>query len=182
MLFALAGTTIGGDITLNLLGNHTHLHSLLIWGFIATGTLAAMAEASQRFGFSRISLPFMLGTMVASGRKKAYLFGYLMHFVAGWFFALVYAILFEELQMATWWLGGVMGLLHAFLVMTIGMRLLPYLHPRMADEHFGPTATRWLQPPGFLSLNYGRRTPLLAFVAHAIYGIILGGGYRIVGG
>ena len=31
-----------------------------------------------------------------------------------------------------------------------------------------------LEPPGFLLLNYGRRTPLVMVVLHLIYGAIVG--------
>jgi hypothetical protein len=59
--------------------------------------------------------------------------------------------------------------------------LLPGLHPRMASEHRGPEPTRALEPPGFLGLNYGHRTPLIALLAHVMYGAILGAFYRPVG-
>jgi hypothetical protein len=62
------------------------------------------------------------------------------------------------------------------------MPLLPGLHPRMASEHRGPEPTRLLEPPGFLALHYGRRTPVVAVLAHVLYGIILGAFYRIAGG
>ena len=32
-----------------------------------------------------------------------------------------------------------------------------------------------LEPPGFLMLNYGARTPLVTLVAHIAYGAIVGG-------
>jgi hypothetical protein len=44
----------------------------------------------------------------------------------------------------------------------------------MASEYEGPIHGRRLQPPGFLALNYGYRTPLTTIAAHALYGAILG--------
>jgi hypothetical protein len=32
-----------------------------------------------------------------------------------------------------------------------------------------------LEPPGFLILNYGRRTPLVTVIGHVLYGAIVGG-------
>jgi hypothetical protein len=32
-----------------------------------------------------------------------------------------------------------------------------------------------LEPPGFMLLNYGRRTPLATILAHVAYGAIVGG-------
>ncbi len=56
---------------------------------------------------------------------------------------------------------------------------MPALHLRMASEQHGPTPTRQLEPPGFLALHYGGRTPLSVILAHLIYGGILGTFYRL---
>jgi hypothetical protein len=64
-------------------------------------------------------------------------------------------------------------------VLTAALPTLPGLHPRMASEQRGPTPTRQLEPPGFLALNYGRRTPLSVVLAHLLYGGILGAFYRV---
>ncbi len=136
-------------------------------------------SASMGLGFSRMSIPFMLGTMVTRNRNTAPLIGFTAHLVNGWIFALLYALIFESTRMATWWFGGVLGLGHALLVLVALMPLLPGMHPRMASENQGPEPTRALEPPGFLALNYGRRTPLAALVSHVIYGAILGGFYRL---
>jgi hypothetical protein len=49
----------------------------------------------------------------------------------------------------------------------------------MASKQRGPEPTRMLEPPGYLAPNYGRRTPLLAVVAHLAYGAIIGGFYQL---
>lgn len=53
------------------------------------------------------------------------------------------------------------------------LNLISNLHPRMATEDQDPDPTKVLDPPGFLILNYGRGTSLVATVAHLIYGGIL---------
>lgn len=53
--------------------------------------------------------------------------------------------------------------------------------PRMATESQGPPPTRMLEPPGFMGLHYGRRTPLTALAAHVIFGVILGSFYKLAG-
>jgi hypothetical protein len=68
---------------------------------------------------------------------------------------------------------------HATFVLTVGMRVLPGLHPRMATEQQGPTVMRQLEPPGFLALNYGYQTPASVLVAHVAYGSILGAFYAV---
>lgn len=153
--------------------------SILLWGFVATVVLTTLMAGSQGLGLSRMSLPFMLGTMFTPDRKRAELIGFGMHLLNGWIFALVYALVFEALGRATWWLGAGAGLIHGLFVLVAGVALLPAMHPRMASENQGPTPTRQLQPPGFLALNYGRATPLVTLVAHIIYGGILGAFYSL---
>jgi uncharacterized membrane protein YagU involved in acid resistance len=126
-----------------------------------------------------MSLPFMLGTMVTPDRDRAKLIGFGMHLVNGWLFAGLYAAAFQSWHRATWWLGTLIGLVHGLFVLVAAMPLLPGLHPRMASEQWGPTPTRQLEPPGFLALNYGKRTPISVILAHLVYGGILGAFYRV---
>ena len=77
------------------------------------------------------------------------------------------------------WAGAMIGLVQAIFVLTVGVSLLPSLHPRMASEEQGPTVTRQLEPPGFLALNYGYQTPVSVVLAHLIYGAILGAFYSM---
>lgn len=159
-----------------------NLEGALLWGFAATAVLTVLMEASQGLGLSRMSLPFVLGTVVTSDRDTAMLWGGLMHFVNGWVFAFVYIAIFDQFTQATWWLGAIIGAVHALLVLLVLLPVLPDLHPRMASERHGPTPTRLLQPPGFLGLNYGVRTPLVTIGAHLAYGIMLGAFYAPRGG
>lgn len=159
-----------------------NLESILLWGFVATIVLTAIMQGGQSLGLSRISLPFMLGTMFTASRDRAAMIGFLVHLVAGWLFAAIYALAFESWHRATWWLGAGIGLVHGLAVLVVLMPVLPGFHPRMATEQRGPEPTRELEPPGFLALNYGRRTPLLTLLAHLIYGAILGAFYRLAGG
>ena len=155
-----------------------NLLSILLWGFVATVVLTSLLAASQAFGVSRMSIPFILGTMVTPNRDRAMLAGSAMHMMNGWLFALIYAAAFESLGRTTWWLGAAGGAAHGLFVLLVGLPMLPALHPRMASEQHGPTPTRHLQPPGFLALHYGHRTPIATLAAHLVYGAILGGFYR----
>jgi hypothetical protein len=156
-----------------------NLASILLWGVVATIVLTTCMSAAQGLGFSRMSIPFILGTMVTPDCNRAPIIGFLLHVLMGWLFALLYALAFESWQRATWWLGGGIGLRHTLAVLIALMPILPGLHPRMASEHRGPEPTRALEPPGFLALNYGRRTPLIALLAHVVYGVILGAFYHL---
>lgn len=156
-----------------------NLPSILLWGFVATVVLTTIMSAGQALGLSRMSIPFMLGTMFTPDRDRAKIAGFVVHLMNGWLFAFLYALAFESWNRATWWLGAGIGFLHAVAVLLAAMPLLPGMHPRMASEHQGPEPTRALEPPGFLALNYGRQTPLLSLLAHLVYGAILGGFYHL---
>ena len=156
-----------------------NLGSWLLWGFVGTVVLTALMSGSQGLGLTRMSLPYLLGTMFTPSRDRAKLVGVLVHFVNGWIFSLVYIAAFHAWGTNTWWLGALIGLVHASFVLTIGMSLLPGLHPRMANEQYGPTVVRQLEPPGFMALHYGLRTPVSVLLAHAVFGVILGAFYSM---
>lgn len=149
-----------------------------LWGFVGTVVLTSVMAGSQGLGLTRMSIPFMLGTMFTSDRDRAKLVGFGVHLVNGWWLALIYAAAFHSWRRASWWRGALIGLVHAAFVLGVVMPLLPSLHPRMASEQQGPTPTKALEPPGFLALNYGRRTPVSVVFAHLIYGALLGAFYR----
>jgi hypothetical protein len=49
----------------------------------------------------------------------------------------------------------------------------------MASEQQGPEAHNMLEPPGFMALHYGRRTPVAIVLSHAIFGALLGAFYHL---
>jgi hypothetical protein len=151
----------------------------LLWGFVATVVLTTLMSATQGMGLTRISLPYMLGTFFTAGRDRAKAVGFAVHLLNGWGFSLLYVLAFRSWGDASWWRGAVVGLVHAAFVLTVGMRLLPGIHPRMATEQHGPTVVRQLEPPGFLALNYGVTTPVSLVLAHVVFGAILGAFYRL---
>jgi hypothetical protein len=156
-----------------------NLPDAVLWGFAATVVLSTMLVASWGLGLSRMSITFLLGTMFTPDRQRAKLYGLLVHMANGWAFAFLYIAAFESLRLATWSLGALIGVIHALFVLVVIMPLMPSMHPRMASVDQGPTAVRRLQPPGFMALHYGRRTPEVTILAHAVYGAILGAFYRL---
>lgn len=156
-----------------------NFESAVLWGLVATLVMTTVMAGSVALGLSRMSLPFMLGTMVTPDRNKAPFYGFLIHLVNGWIFAFFYVAVFETLGAAGALLGAGIGVAHGLVILVAGMPVLPGLHPRMASEHHGPEPTRALEPPGFMALHYGRRTPILSLLAHLVYGAILGGFYTL---
>ncbi len=152
--------------------------SWLVWGFAATVVLTTIMYATQSLGVTRMNIPYLLGTMFTPSRDRAKLIGVLMHFINGWIFSLIYVAAFHVWGGPTWWRGVIIGLVHASFVLAVGMPVMPALHPRMANEQYGPTVVRQLEPPGFFALHYGVRTPISVLAAHAIFGAILGTFYH----
>src|SRR5262245_52278786 len=94
-----------------------NLTSILLWGFVATVMLTTCMSVGQGLGLSRMSIPFILGTMVTPDRNRAPAIGFLLHVTMGWLFAFLYAQTFESWQWVTWWLGGGIGLVHGLKVL-----------------------------------------------------------------
>lgn len=151
-----------------------NITAALLWGFIATVILTTLLSASKALGFTRMDIPFMLGTMFTGNRDKAKWIGIIVHILNGWITSLLYIAVFISTGWSNVWFGVFMGLIHVSFVLIVGMSILPCIHPRMATEQHGPDPTRQLEPPGFLALNYGRQTPLSSVLAHLVFGGILG--------
>jgi hypothetical protein len=150
------------------------LPSLLLWGLIATVAMTTVLSGSQGLGLSRLSLPFLVGTLFTANRSRATVFGFILYVIGGWLFALLYFALFASIHSASWQLGAALGFLHGLFLLLAALPLLPYMHPRLASEHDGPANDFRLEPPGFMGLNYGRATPLTTLLAQTIYGLTLG--------
>lgn len=146
---------------------------VLLWGFVATLIMTIILYGSQRAGISRLSLPFLLGTCFTADRDRAHIYGFVAYLIGGWLFAAIYAVLFAAVG-TTWWIGAIAGLVHGLFLLLVMLPMMPHVHPRMASEYDGPTDRRRLQPPGFLGLNYGYRTPLSTLLAQIAYGTVLG--------
>jgi hypothetical protein len=159
----------------------------LIWGALAGGfagtlVLTTVLRAASELRLTRIDLPFLLGTAFTEDRLRAKGLGYALHFIAGLVFALVYYAIFVAIDESGWLLGAVFGLVHALFAGTALVNVvLPLVHPRMASPLTGANATALLEPPGFLMLNYGARTPIVMILAHVAYGAIVGGFTELAG-
>jgi len=145
-----------------------------VFGLVATSALTAVMTTAQLAGLTRLDLPLVLGTLVTEDPDRARAAGFAIHLGVGQLFALAYVMVFALLHRATWWLGGLLGLLHVGVALMVLLPLLPGLHPRMASHRAGPASTAVLEPPGPLALNYGARTPAVAIAAHLVYGTVLG--------
>ena len=144
------------------------------WGLLAAIVFTTLLALSQGIGLTRMNIPYLLGTMFTANGDRAKIYGLCVHLVLGVVFSWLYMLAFSAWDGATWWKGLSLGALQGAFFLTFGVTLLPGLHPRMASEHEGPTVVRQLEPPGFLGLNYGVRTPVSIFAAHLVWGLMLG--------
>ena len=148
----------------------------LAGGFVGTLVLTTTLRAANELGFTRVDLPFLLGTAVTRDRGRAKAIGYLMHLAAGEAFALVYIAIFAAMDASGAFLGAIFGLLHGIVAATALVNiLLPVVHPRMGSALSAADSTPLLEPPGFLMRNYGRGTLIATLLAHGGYGAIVGG-------
>ncbi len=157
---------------MNLLASY--LPQLLIGSLVATVAMTTVLQGSQALGWSRLSLPFLVGTLFTSNRDRAIVIGFIAYTIGGTMFALLYFVFFASVGIGNWWLGAAMGFLHGVFLLVCVLPLLPYAHPRMASEYDGPGHAYVLEPPGFLGLNYGRQTPLTTLLGQTVYGLMLG--------
>jgi hypothetical protein len=154
--------------------------SALAGGFIGTLVLITIIRAASEFGWTRMDLAFLLGTTVTVNRRKAKAIGYTFQFLLGLVFAILYGEFFQIIGRASWWLGALVGALHAVFVATVLVNvLLPVVHPRIGTPETAANEIALIEPPGFLMLNYGRNTFLITLLAHVAYGAIVGWAIRI---
>jgi hypothetical protein len=156
-----------------------NLPSILLWGLAATIVLTTLSIAGQSLGFTRIDIPFIVGTMFTPNRDRAKVIGLGVHIINGWIFALVYAFAFEIRHAASWWIGAMIGAVQGMFIVIVLLPVLPGLHPRMVSDFRGPEPTRLLEPPGFFTTNYGLKTPFVLLFAHVMYGLVLGMFYTL---
>jgi uncharacterized membrane protein YagU involved in acid resistance len=144
-------------------------------GFVGTVVLTTALRACSELHLTRMDLPFLLGTAVAEERTRAKALGYLLHFVAGLVFALLYYAVFSAIGEASWWLGALFGAVHGLFAGTALVNvLLPAVHPRMGTVMTAADSSPLLEPPGFLLRNYGVSTPWVTVLVHIAYGAIVG--------
>jgi hypothetical protein len=154
----------------------------LAGGFAGTLVLTTAQRAGNELHLTRMDLPFLLGTAFTDNRTRAKAIGYVLHFVVGMAFALVYYAIFVAIDRSGWWLGAVFGLAHGLFSGTALINiLLPLVHPRMGTSSTAAPSVALVEPPGFMMLNYGLQTPLVSLTAHVAFGALVGGFVSLAG-
>ena len=152
------------------------LWGALAGGFVGTIVLTSGLRVAQELGWTRMDIPLLLGTVFTDDRDRATVIGVAVHFVNGLLFALGYYAIFRAVDQAGWLFGAALGVVHAALAGGVLVTLLlPAVHPRMGTPWSDAEETPLLEPPGFLLVNYGRRTALWTLIGHVAFGAIVGG-------
>ena len=149
--------------------------AVMAGALVGTTVLTTSLRLAQELGWTRMDIPFLLGTAVTGHRSRATVIGYVLHFTNGVIFGVGYWFVFRAVGHAGILLGAGLGLVHAlFAGGALVNVLLPSVHPRMGSPWSDAEETPLLEAPGFMLLNYGRHTVLLTAVAHVLYGAIIG--------
>jgi len=154
---------------------------MTLWGTLAgavvgTIVLTSALRVSQAAGWTRMDIPLLLGTVFTDDRDRATVIGVAVHFLNGLLFALGYYAIFRAVDQAGWLFGAALGVVHGALAGGVLVTLLlPAVHPRMGTPWSDAEETPLLEPPGFLLVNYGRRTALWTLIGHVAFGAIVGG-------
>ncbi len=152
------------------------LWGALAGGFVGTIVLTSGLRVAQELGWTRMDIPLLLGTVFTDDRDRATVIGVAVHFLNGLLFALGYYAIFRAVDQAGWLFGAALGVVHGALSGGVLVTLLlPAVHPRMGTPWSDAEETPLLEPPGFLLVNYGRRTALWTLLGHVAYGAIVGG-------
>ena len=145
-------------------------------GFVGTLVLTTLLRLATELRQTRVDLPFLVGTVFSGRRDAAAAIGYAIHVALGIAFAIVYWAIFRATGDPGWWQGALLGALHGVIAATVLANiLLPAVHPRMGSDVSAAGSSPLLEPPGFLMLNYGPRTPIVTVLGHVAYGAIVGG-------
>jgi hypothetical protein len=140
----------------------------ILFGVLGALAITVITAIARALGIP-ISIEILLGTLwgiMPSG--TAFGIGLLMHLTIGGLFGLLYGYLFERV----WDHGGaptgmLLACAHALLI-GIAIGMTPQFHPLVPET---------LRDPGPYFANLGIPGVVTFFVAHIVYGAIVGAGY-----
>src|SRR5436190_8171532 len=99
---------------------------ILVWGFIGTLVMTSLLFISQNVGWSRLNMPYLLGSFFTGARHESNVLGFLLYMLGGWLFAFLYYLIFSAAGGSNWWIGGMTGFVHATLLLALALPMLSY--------------------------------------------------------
>ena len=135
----------------------------IVAGLAGTVVISMLMAMAPKMGMPKMAIWEMLGTMFSKEGNVG--LGWVMHFMMGIIFAIIYAALWAAgIGSATLLSGVVFGAAH-FLVAGLMMGGMPMMH---AGIKAGT-----VQAPGVLMLNSGVMGFMGGLIGHAIYGLVV---------
>ncbi len=135
----------------------------IVAGVVGTVVISMIMAMAPRMGMPKMAIWEMLGTMFSKEGNLA--LGWIMHFMMGVVFAIIYAALWAAgIGSATLLSGVIFGVAH-FLVAGLMMGGIPMMH---AGIKAGT-----VKAPGVLMLNSGVMGLMGGLIGHAVYGLVV---------
>lgn len=135
----------------------------IVAGLAGTVVISMIMAMGPRMGMPKMAIWEMLGTMFSKEGNVG--LGWVMHFMMGMIFAIIYAALWAAgIGSATLLSGVVFGAVH-FLIAGLMMGGMPMLH---AGIKAGT-----VQAPGVLMLNSGVMGFMGGLIGHVVYGLVV---------
>ncbi len=151
----------------------------LLAGAVAAQIMLVAFAAGQQAGWTRLEWRYLLGSLILGTAPARHLrvVGHLLHIALGVGSTAIYARVSDNGAEALTWLAA--GLMQAAIV-TLCIGLLGVLHPAMIRPTRPASGRRVLEAPGDFGRNWGIRTPLVIYLAHAVFTVASLGITRIL--
>ncbi len=135
----------------------------IVAGLVGTVAISAVMAMAPMMGMPKMDIVDMLSTMFGKPNR---LMGWMMHFMMGVIFALIYSFLWSVgVGSATWVNGLIFGGVH-WLVAGMAMGMIPMMHVGIKSGE--------VKAPGLWMTNNGG---MMAFVAgsigHLVFGLVV---------
>jgi len=133
-------------------------------GFIATLVFSMILSMAPKMGLPKMDIVSLLGSMFG---KNNPVLGWMMHFMMGVVFSLIYAYLWSlGIGNATWLYGLIFGSVH-WLMVGVVMGAIPMMHAGIKSGE--------VQAPGMWMTNQGGWMAFMGgLIGHMIFGITFG--------
>ena len=135
----------------------------IVAGLAGTVVISMIMAMAPKMGMPKMAIWEMLGSMFSKDGNNT--LGWIIHFMMGVIFAIIYAALWAAgIGSATLLSGVIFGVVH-FLIAGLMMGGMPMMH---AGIKAGT-----MQAPGVLMLNSGAMGFMGGLVGHAVYGLVV---------
>jgi len=135
----------------------------LVAGFIGTVVISMVMAMAPKMGMPKMNIVGMLGTMFGKPNR---ILGWMMHFMMGIVFALIYAFLWSlGIGSSTWVYGLILGAIH-WLIVGMAMGMMPMMHAGIKSGE--------VKAPGLWMTNNGGMMAFMGgLIGHMVFGLVV---------